>query len=366
MWRSFLAAAGFVVLGSAALAQSAYQVETVTGGLEYPWAVAELPNGDLLVTEQPGRLRLIEDGALRDRPLNGVPDVFYSGQGGLMDLALHPDFAENGLVYLTWSDGNLADNTLKLGRGRLAADGLAEFETIFAADLNRSTNVHYGARLAFLADGSLLLGIGDGWDFREQAQRPASHYGTYVHLADDGTPMPSRFAGAAAGVFSIGHRNPQAVVRDPETGIVYSHEHGPRGGDEVNILVEGANYGWPITSHGVDYTGAVVTPFETYPGMSEPLVYWTPSIAPAGMAVYRGEMFADWDGDLLVTALIPGDAGTVSGHLRRVDLDGREVVGQDILLGELEARLRDVRVASDGALWVLTDEADGRLVRVFR
>jgi glucose/arabinose dehydrogenase len=155
-------------------------------------------------------------------------------------------------------------------------------------------------------------------------------------------------------------------VRDPLTGTVYAHEHGPRGGDEINILTAGANYGWPITSYGIDYTGAIVTPFETYPGVTDPIHYWTPSIAPAGMAIYRGEMFPEWEGDLIVSALIAGDADTAGGHLRIVDLDGSAVAGETIILGELEARLRDVRVAPDGSLLVLEDAPDGRLIRVYR
>jgi glucose/arabinose dehydrogenase len=383
---SLILAAG---LNGAVWAQDEYSTEVVTAGLDHPWAVAVLPDGDMLITEKFGTLRLVSDGQLLEQPVLGgpspiysaVPDgaivslgygdvgegyVLYSGQGGLLDVVLHPDFASNNLVYLTWSEGTPRDNTLKLGRGRFEAGALVDFEEIFAAEPRRPTDVHYGARLVFLEDNSLLLGIGDGFDLREEAQRPESHYGTYVHLADDGTPMPSAVEGGGPGVFTYGHRNPQAVVRDPLTGTVYAHEHGPRGGDEINILTAGANYGWPITSYGIDYTGAIVTPFETYPGVTDPIHYWTPSIAPAGMAIYRGEMFPEWDGDLIVSALIAGDADTAGGHLRIVDLDGSAVAGERIILGELEARLRDVRVAPDGSLLVLEDAPDGRLIRVFK
>lgn len=320
----------------------------------------------MLVTEKPGRLRLVDVGGLVAEPVAGTPEVLYSGQGGLLEVALHPDFATNRLVYLTWTSGRPRSNTLHLGRGRLEDGALTGFETLFSAEPGRATDVHYGGRLAFLEDGTLLMGIGDGFDYREEAQNPATHFGSFVHLADDGTPLGEAFAGSAPGVFTIGHRNPQAVVRDPATGRIYAHEHGPRGGDEINVLVEGNNYGWPIASYGVDYTGALVTPFRTYAGMTDPLHHWTPSIAPAGMAVYRGAMFPEWEGDLLVAALIPGDADVPSGHLRRVDLEGGAVVGEEILLGELGARLRDVRVGPDGSVWVLTDEADGRLVRISR
>jgi glucose/arabinose dehydrogenase len=346
--------------------QDDYQSELIVDGLEYPWSLAELPDGALLVTEKPGRLRLIEDGVLRAAAISGVPDVMHDGQGGLMDVVLHPDFASNQLVYLSWSAGAPRNNALKLGRGRLVGRDLVDFAEIFVATPRRQTNVHLGGRLVFLPDGSLLLGIGDGFDFREEAQRPTSHYGSFVHLNDDGTPIAGPFPGSAPGVFTIGHRNPQAVVIDPVTDEIYAHEHGPRGGDEINRLVEGENYGWPITTHGLDYTGALVTPFSEYPGMTDPLHVWVPSIAPAGMALYRGEMFPEWQGDLLVAALIAGDADLPTGHLRRVDLEAGVVVGESILLGEAEARLRDVRVASDGSVYVLTDAERGRLIRLFR
>jgi len=379
MRRIILAAA--LMSASLPVGQVAAQtVETIAGGLEYPWSFAFLPDGRMLVTEKPGRLRVVAaDGVLSD-PVRGVPEVLWSGQGGLLDVALSPDFEADRQVYLTWSAGEADDNTLYLGRGQLEAGALAGFEILFEATPNRRSNVHYGGRIAFLPGAitdhrpdrqayrpaTLILGIGDGFDFREQAQNSATHFGSFVRLTLDGEPMPSPFEGAAPGVFSVGHRNPQAVVYDASTGTLYSNEHGPRGGDEINILVEGRNYGWPISSHGVDYTGALVTPFASYDGMAEPLHVWTPSIAPAGMAIYRGGMFSEWDGDLLVAALVPGDADTPSGHVRRVDLDGGRVDGEEILFGEIEARIRDVRVARDGAIWLLTDEAEGRLIRVSR
>lgn len=352
------------VLSTAGFAQPRH--ETVVEGLEFPWSLAFLPDGRMLVTEKPGRLRVIDETGLRAEPVSGVPDVLYSGQGGLMDVVLHPDFATNQIIYLTWSEGEVRDNTLKLGRGRLDGMDLVGFEEIFAAQPRRNTNVHYGARLAFLPDNTLLLGIGDGFDHREEAQRPQTHYGSYVHLNADGSEIDGPFADAAPGVYTIGHRNPQAIAVDPVNGIVYSNEHGPRGGDEINILVEGRNYGWPIATHGVDYTGALVSPYTSYPGMEEPLLYWVPSIAPSSMAVYRGALFPEWEGDLLVTALIRGDAETASGHLRRIDLENGEVVGQDVLLGDVEARMRFVTVAPDGTIYLLTDEPEGQLIRLTR
>ncbi len=357
-----------VSLTGTGLAQTAV---TVADGLEYPWSIAFLPDGRMLVTEKPGRLRIVDANGLAPEPVAGVPDVLHSGQGGLLDVALSPDFENDNRIYLTWTAGAERNNTLHLGAGRLDGHALEDFGILFTATPSRRTNVHYGGRIAFLPGddeqpASLLLGIGEGFDFREQAQNPASHFGSFVRLTLDGEPFPSPFPDAAPGVFSIGHRNPQAVVHDPVSGRIYANEHGPRGGDEINLLVEGRNYGWPIVSQGIDYTGALVTPFEAYEGMQDPLLNWTPSIAPAGMAIYRGDVFPEWEGDLLVAALIAGDAGTPSGHVRRVDLEGGEVVGQSILFGELEARIRDVRVAPDGTVWLLTDDENGQLVRVTR
>ena len=366
-----LAAAAALIVGSGAMAQSGLpqgaSLETAVEGLEHPWALAFLPDGGMLLTEKPGRLRRITpDGALVGTPVAGTPDVLYSGQGGLLDVVLHPEFETNALVYLTWSEGERRDNTLKLGRGRLDGGALVDFEEIFAAQPNRPTDVHYGARLAFLPDNSLLLGIGDGFDLREQAQRPGNHYGAFVRLSEAGAPFPSEVEGGAPGVYTFGHRNPQAVVFDPATGDLWAHEHGPAGGDEINRLEPGANFGWPIATHGVNYTGALVTPFEDYPGMTAPVLHWTPSIAPAGMAIYRGEMFPEWEGDLLVAALIAGDAPGGSGHIRIVDLDAGAVAGQSILLDDLGRRFRDVRVAPDGSIYALTDHADGAVLRISR
>lgn len=359
----------FAALAAAALSTAAWaeqRQEIVIEGLEYPWSLAFLPDGRMLVTEKPGRLRVIDESGLRLEAVSGVPDVLYSGQGGLLDVVLHPDFATNHLVYLSWSEGDTRDNTLKLGRGRLEGMALVGFEEIFAAEPRRDTDVHYGARLAFLPDNTLLLGIGDGFDYREEAQRAQTHFGSYVHLDADGSPIASPFTDAAPGIYTIGHRNPQAIAIDPASGIVYSNEHGPQGGDEINILVEGRNYGWPIATYGIDYSGALVSPYTSYPGTEDPLLYWVPSIAPSSMAVYHGAMFPDWDGDLLVTALIHGDADVASGHLRRIDLLDGAVAGQEILLGDVEARMRYVAVAPDGSIYLLTDDPEGQLIRLYR
>lgn len=354
-----------LALQSAPASSTDFEIEILAEGLDYPWAVAELSAGEFLITEKTGALRWYRDGQLQNDPVSGIPPVLYGGQGGLLDIVAHPAFEANRLVYFTWSQGEPRDNVLALGRARFENGALINLETLFTST-RRSTDVHYGARFVFLNDGSILLGLGDGFDLREQAQDTANHYGSFVHLDADGEPFPSVFENAAPGLFTIGHRNPQAVVVDPQSGTVYAHEHGPQGGDEINRLVEGQNYGWPITSYGIDYTGALVTPFETYPGMTDPLVHWTPSLAPAGMAFYSGDMFPEWRGDLFVAALIPGEAPIASGHIRWVDMEDGQVVDQTILLSAFEARFRDVRMASDGSLLAITDSDNGQLIRIYR
>lgn len=370
-----LALAG--IAGPAALAEEAspFGVETVASGLDYPWSVAFLPDGGLLVTELTGQLRVVRDGTVSE-PVAGVPEVLFGGQGGLSDVVLHPDFAENNLVYLTWSGATDKGNTLFVGRGTFTGDALEGFETIFEADAYRTTRVHYGARLAFLPDGTFVVASGDGFDYRENAQMLDDHFGTTLRLNADGTvPSDNPFtddADALDEIYTYGHRNQQAVVYDAANDALYLHEHGPQGGDEINVLEPGANYGWPLATFGVDYSGAYISPHTEYEGTVQPLHQWTPSIAPAGMAIYRGDAFADWDGDLLVTALAPGNvAAYADRNLRRIDLENGEVVA-DIPLrvavpgdeAGTTARLRDVRVAPDGSVFVLTDGEGGEILRL--
>ena len=339
-----------------------FQVETVADGLEHPWAIAFLPDGRKLVTERAGRLRLIdEDGELVSDPVSGVPQAFVRSQGGLMEVVLDPNHESNGWIYLSLAHGNGRANATRVVRGRL--DGLRwiDNEVIFTATPTRNRPVHYGGRIAFMADGTLLLTLGDGFDAREQAQKLDSHTGTIVRIHRDGSvPTDNPFVDqpdALPEIYSYGHRNPQGIVFDHETGLVWSHEHGPKGGDELNLIRAGENYGWPVATHGIDYSGARITPYTSRPGMVDPLIDWTPSIAPAGMSQYRGELFADFDGDLLVASL-------VERSIRRIRLDGETVVTDEILPLEINRRLRDVRVGPDGAIYILTDHANGEILRI--
>ena len=360
MLRTLLA---LVLLAAATLASAAasYRVETVAEGLEYPWSIAFLPDGSQLVTERAGRLRLIVDGNLREAPIAGVPAVLAAGQAGLFDVALDPEFALNRFVYLAYAHGDADANSLRVLRARFDGTALHDPLVLFTAQPAKRGNAHFGGRLAFLADETLVVGVGDAFILREQAQRLDNHLGKFVRLARDGSvphdnPYVAR-ADALPEIYSYGHRNPQGVVFDPSRNALYAHEHGPRGGDELNRITARGNYGWPLATFGLDYTGARVSPWTEYPDTIPPLLHWTPSVAPAGMTLYRGALFPAWQGSLFISTL-------VEKSVRRVPLRDGVPGEQEILFTEIGERLRDVREAPDGSLWLLTDAEDGRVLRV--
>ena len=347
-----------------AIAETELQLDTLVRGLEHPWSLAFLPTGPMLVTERPGRLRLIHtDGRLEPEPIGGLPEVFASGQAGLFDVVPAPDFGRSQQIFLSYACGRMRANHTCLARARLDLSQLklTELTEIFRSYPAKTGNAHYGGRVVFLDDGSLVLSLGDGFDYREEAQRLSSHLGTLVRLWPDGSvPDDNPFvgqSGALAEIFSWGHRNVQGLVYDGDRQQLLSHEHGPKGGDELNRIVAGANYGWPVVTQGIDYTGARITPFTQFDGMTPPLLDWTPSIAPSGLALYQGELFSGWQGDLLVGAL----AGR---QLQRVRLTDQGARIEQVLLTELAERIRDVRVGPDGAIYLLTDDARGRLLRL--
>lgn len=350
-----------IAWSTSVLAAEAFQVETLTEGLEHPWAMVWLDEDRILIAERAGRLRLFEQGRLHEAALADVPESFVRAQGGLQDLVLHPDFQNNGWIYLSLAHGDARANATRVVRGRVDGKHWVDNEVIFTAQPSKASAVHYGARMAFMNDGTLLVSVGDGFNLREQAQRLNSHIGTIVRIGDDGrVPPDNPFVGqsdALPEIFSYGHRNAQGLIVDPDSGLIWSHEHGPRGGDELNLIQAGANYGWPIATHGIDYSGARISPFTSRPGMVDPLIDWTPSIAPAGMSQYRGNLFPDWNGNLLVASL-------AERSLRRIRIDGQQVVSDEIVPLGLSRRLRDVRVGPDGAIYLLTDEPNGALLRV--
>ena len=339
--------------------EHAYAVAAVVTGLQHPWAVAFLPDGGLLITERPGRLlRIGPDGART--AVAGLPDIAAAGQGGLLDVILDPGFAGNRLIYFSYAERAGGGLRTAVARAELDGSRLREVRRIFAMNRASSGGRHFGSRLAVLDDGDLVIGLGERGQ-RRRAQDPADHAGSVLRIRPDGSPSPRTtvlaIAGAAPEVFTWGHRNVQGLAIHPDTGAVWVHEHGPRGGDEINILRGGANYGWPVVTFGREYSGPSIGIGTEAPGMEPPLLHWTPSIAPSGMAFYTGAEFPRWRGNLFAGAL-------VGRHLRRVVLQGEEVVEQEVLLDRLAVRVRDVRQGPDGALWVLTDEADGALYRL--
>jgi len=344
-----------------------YRVDTVASGLVHPWSLAFLPGGRLLVTERPGRLRVIEPGpngqmALRAAPVQGLPPVMAQGQAGLFDVLLHPGFADNGLLYLSFAHGTPQANHLRVVRARFDGTRLLDVTPVFTSQPAKTASQHFGGRMAWLPDGTLLLAMGDGNLERTDAQRLNTHLGKLMRINADGSvPADNPFLGtpgARPEIYSRGHRNPQGLV--VVQGVVYEHEHGARGGDELNRITPGANYGWPLTTGGVDYTYARITPYRNLPGITPPLLEWTPSVAPAGLAWYDGALFPAWRGSLFVATL-------KERSVRRVAMTGAALAvpaAQEVLFQELSERLRDVRAGPDGALYLLTDSPEGRVLRV--
>ncbi|SFX11607.1 PQQ-dependent sugar dehydrogenase [Marinospirillum alkaliphilum] len=340
------------------------QVEQLTDGLENPWSLVFLPEGEVLITERPGRLRRLIDGQLMPQPVSGLPPVHPTGQGGLLDLALHPDFEQNRWLYFSYVDRNREGYTTRVARGVYRSGRLSAVEVIFTAEPRSSGGRHFGSRLVFDHEGYLYITIGDRGEM-QRAQDPADHAGSVIRLHADGR-IPDTNPGVLKSgwrpeIYAIGTRNAQGMALHPETGEVWLQEHGPRGGDEVNRIQAGLNYGWPEVTHGRNYTGTSITPHQHLPGMESPLWHWTPSIAPSGMMFYTGELFPAWQGQLLVGAL----AGRL---ISRLEVSGSgddwQVAEQERFFQVMNVRVRDVRQAPDGSIWVLTDDRNGQLLRL--
>lgn len=336
------------------------RVVTVARGLENPWGLAFLPDARMLVTERPGRLRYIDRIGNISKPLGGVPEVYARGQGGLLDVALDPHFADNKLVYLSYAEPGKEGGGTAVGRGRLKENRLEDFRVIFRQVPKANTRVHFGSRLVFSRDGTLFITIGERGQ-RERAQDFSIHRGQVIRVMPDGTvPEDNPFVGRLGyrpETWSHGHRNPQSAALHPETGRLWTVEHGARGGDEINIPLKGRNYGWPVISFGRHYSGLKIGEGTHKEGMEQPVYYWDPSIAPSGMAFYTADRFRAWKGNLLV--------GALKGQmLVRLELKGEEVVREERMLQGLEERIRDVRQGPDGFVYLLTDSEDGRVLRL--
>lgn len=363
---ALLALPSFAAAKSFATDKVTVSSETLARGLSNPWGLDFLPDGSALVTERSGQLRLYADGAL-SAPIPGVPAVAETGQGGLLDVTVAPDFAETGTIFLSYSEPGEGGAGTAIARAKLVLDGetprLEDVTTIFSMNRKTGAGQHFGSRIVLHPDGTLFFTIGDRGE-GGRAQDPTDHAGSVLRINRDGSiPQDNPFANtpdAAHEIWSMGHRNPQGMVFDPVTQSIWTVEHGARGGDEVNRPEAGKNYGWPVISYGVNYSGTQIGQGTEAPGYEQPEYYWDPSIAPSGAAVYEGEMFPEWEGDLLVAAL--------KYHLvARLERDDEgAITGEERLFRGAFGRIRDVNVAPDGSIWLLTDKRKGEIIRIFR
>ena len=346
-----------------------WDIETVIEGLNHPWSVVWLPdrNDTMLITERSGQLRMVENGLLLPEPIGGLPEIFVDGQGGLLDIALHPDFEKNSFVYLTYATGNDGANRTTVGRGVLDGRELIEFEELFRVSTDKGGSQHFGSRIQWLPDNTFLLTLADGGNYirldgswiREQAQKKDSHLGKILRLTEDGDPAPDNpfinDENALPEIWSMGHRNVQGIARDPESGRIWANEHGSRGGDELNLIKKGENYGWPVVTYSTEYHLTRISNKASKPGMIDPIVVWTPAQAPSGLAFYTGDVYPGWQGNLF-------SGGLVGEQVRRIVLDEENVVDEQALT--IGKRVRHVAQGPDGYLYLLTDHEDGELLRI--
>ena len=339
-------------------------VTVVAKGLENPWGLEFLPNGRLLVSERPGRLRIVSTDGKISEPVAGVPEVVARGQGGLLDVAVAPDFESTGTIFLSYSEPRgLLKNATAVARAKLILEKekgrLEDLKVIFQQEPAAIGYYHFGSRIVFARDGTLFVTTGDRNSLRNEAQNPANHVGKVIHITADGAPAadyPNR-PGWDSRVWSIGHRNMQGATLHPETGELWTIEHGARGGDELNLTRPGRNYGWPVITWGIDYSGAKIGEGTAKAGLEQPVYYWTPSIAVSGLTFYTGDLFPEWKGNAFVGALN-------GAHLHRLVFEGGEVIAHERLLTDRADRIRDVQQGPNGALWVLTDERRGQVLRL--
>ena len=344
-------------------AWSAPKVETIAEGLEHPWGLAFMPDGGMLVTERPGRMRVVRNRAV-SAPVEGIPSVAAEGQGGLLDIALDPDFANNRIIFFTFSEPRpQGGNGTSVARAKLSADdaALTDVSVIFRQRPAVESTAHFGGRIAIAPDGNLFVTLGERYSMRESAQDLGTHLGKVVRITKNGAPAPGNpfigKNGAFPEIWSLGHRNAQGAAIEPSTGLLWTVEHGAQGGDEINRPEAGKNYGWPVITYGKDYNGSKIGEGTAKDGMEQPLHYWDPSIAPSGMAFYDGALFPGWKGDLLIGAL-------KGQKLVRLDIEQGKIAGEVVMLEDIGERIRDVRVGPDGAVYLLTDNEAGRVLRL--
>lgn len=379
--RSRLLLAGFcltLLLAALSLSSSAFAapaktfqteklsvtLETIVEGLDHPWALAFLPDRKMLVTERSGQLRIIGPDGTLSKPLTGVPPVFAAGQGGLLDVVLDPKFTSNRTIYISFAeDRGDGHNGTSVASARLREDlsGIEDVKIIFRQQPGYTGRNHFGSRLVFDREGMLFVTLGERFDLRQEAQNPANHLGKIVRIKPEGGAAPGNpylgQPGKQPEIWSIGHRNVQGAALNPATGELWTAEHGARGGDEINIPRSGRNYGWPVISYGVDYSGAKIGEGVAKAGMEQPIYYWDPSIAPSGMIFYTGDRFPQWRGNIFVGAL----AGSL---VSRLEINNNQVTHEERILQGTGYRFRDVRQGPDGNIYLLTDEREGKLLRL--
>jgi len=338
-------------------------VQTFASGLVHPWALAFLPDGKMLVTERPGRMRIVSPEGQLSPPLRGVPEVWATGQGGLLDVVTDKAFAQNRTIYFCYAERTEGGGRTAVARAKLndGSGRLDEVKVIFRQEGPLSSGNHYGCRIAQASDGNLFVTLGEHFTYRNEAQNLANHLGKLIRITPDGAAPPDNpFVGrdgAKPEIWSYGHRNEQGLAINPANGELWEAEHGPRGGDEINIIGKGRNYGWPVIGFGIDYNGEKIHESTARAGMEQPVKHWVPSISPSGLTFYNGKLFPKWNGSLF--------AGALSGKmLVRLSLNGNTVTGEERLLQNLHERIRDIRQGPDGALWLLTDNSAGRILRV--
>lgn len=343
---------------------SRIKVESIAKGLEHPWGLQFLPDGRMLVTERPGRLRIVSKDGKLSKPIAGVPEVAAVGQGGLLDVLLAPDFDKTGTIYFSYSEPRgWFKNGTSVARAKLTLEGdgghLEDVKVIFQQQPPVNSELHFGSRLVWARDGTLFVTTGERYKLRAEAQNPANDLGKIIRINPDGSAPADnpRLPGWAPEVWSIGHRNTQGAALRPDTGQLYTVEHGAQGGDELNHPEKGKNYGWPIITYGIDYDGSKIGEGSEKPGMEPAVYYWKPSIATSGLAFYTGDLFPSWKGNAFV-------GGLAGAHIERLVFDGDNVVAAEKLLVDRQKRIRDIRQGPDGALWVLTDENNGELLRI--
>jgi aldose sugar dehydrogenase len=350
------------------LTPNSFKQVTVAKDIERPWGMAWLPDGTILITERVGRVKILRNGSLEQIAIAEIPNLFVSGQAGLMDISLHPRFAQNNLVYLTYSSGNFQSNHTSILRAKFDGKALVEPQVIFKVTPSKSGNQHFGSRIVWLPDDTMLIAIGDGGNpplqldgelIRNQAQKLNSQLGKVLRLKDDGSiPSDNPFvktASANPAIWSYGHRNIQGLFADPISKQVWSTEHGSRGGDELNLIESGKNYGWPVVTFSQEYTGGKISKEVSRPNMVDPKLVWTPAIAPSGLLLYRGNIFPNWEGNLFA-------GGLVSKSVVRIKIEGNKTIVQETI--PVGQRVRDVRQGKDGFIYILTDEQAGQLIRL--